>query len=300
MGLNASVIKNSLSTLWKSIVKNAPTLAVIFGTGLMAAAPVKTAIEAPKAKEELEELDERDDISHKEYLKDKTIIIVRRYGIPVLMVVSGGVMIFIGYRATWISMVTGWAALASKTEEFDKLESKVIEKVGPKEYEKIQDEIAKEDVLKNPVNYATVVNTGHGNTLCLEPVGGTYFWSDLDYIRKQIDRLNKEMTMTRWNMCKATCTYDEYREMLDLPALDGIIDGKRVAPAIGRDLGWKDNLIEMKHTCVTLPDDTVCHVIGFTRDGGPRWYPNIGDLNGEDISRDELDTDDETDMPWRT
>lgn len=298
-----NAIKQGFTVTSKALIKAAPTLGVIFGVSLMGAGAVKTGIETPKMVEELKVLDAKEGLTHKEYLKQKAFILAKHLGMPILMEAGGAAMIFSGYKLKYTQAAIATAALASKTEEADKLEQKVIEKYGPKEYEKMKDEIAKDDVKAHPINYSTIINTGHGNTLCFDPVVHDYYWSDLDYIRNSAEQANKEMQRVRWNMSKSALNYDGWREYLDLPPCNENpnYDGEFEDVEIGKNLGWLNRPIELKFTVMRLPDDTVCHIIGFTRNGAPKWYPNISDVHGESIVRDndKDDTDDETDLPWR-
>lgn len=303
MAVSLQAIKMSAKGLGKTLVKAAPTIGVIFGTGLMAGGCVKTGIETPKMVEALKGLDAKEGLTHKEYLKQKAFILAKHLGIPVLMETGGAVMIFGGYKIKYTQAAIATAALASKTEEAEKLEQKFIEKYGPKEYEKMKDEIAKDDVKSHPINWATVINTGHGNTLCYDPILHDYYWSDLDFIRKIVEQINLEMTHTRWGMRKSAVSYDTFREYLDLPLSNEHINAEHELTngvQIGKDFGWFNCPIALKITAIQLSDDSVAHVIGFAKNGAPKWHLNLEDSNGEDAQRldYELD-DDETDMKWR-
>lgn len=300
--LNPQVIKTGLKAGGKVLVKAAPTIGVIVGTALMAGATVKTGIEAPKLRDSLAELDAKEDISHKEYLITKTKVLVYHLGWPAVMMLLGMGMIFGGYKIKYTQAAIATAALASKTEEVEKIEQKVLEKYGPKEYEKMKDDIAKDDAKSHPVNYSTVINTGHGTTLCYDPIFHDYYWSDLDYIRKMVDQANMEMTRTRWGMMKSAMNYNTFRDYLDLPASNENTNafGKISPIDIGKDIGWYNAPIELKITVLLLQDDTPCHIIGFTKNGSPKWRLNLEDSNGEDADRLDYDgDDDETDMHWR-
>ena len=305
VALNPQAIKQGAVISWRWLIKAAPTLGVIFGVCLMGGGAVKTGIETPKMKLKLDELDEDDDISHNDYLKTKATIMVYHLGLPAFMLLAGAAMILFGYKIKYAQAAVATAALAMKTDEADKLEQKILEKYGPKEYEKIKDDIAKDDVKDHPVNYSTVINTGRGNMLCYDPVGHDYFWSDLEFIRKMETQANSEMTRTRWKIRKSALSYDDWREYLELPPLDGTYDDNgetRVGCelAIGKDIGWINRPIELRITALLLPDNTPCHVIGFTSSGGPKWHMNVSDSHGEDLVYDGYNyEDDETDMPSR-
>lgn len=300
--LNMQTLRTGFKLGWKQLIKMAPTLGVIFGVGLMTAATVKTGFETPKLRDELEELEDEEDISHDEYLKAKFRIFLYHLGLPALMLVSGGAMIFGGYKIKYTQAAIATAALASQTEEAEKLEKKFIEKYGKREYEKMQDEITKEDVMSHPIDFATVINTGHGNMLCWDPIIHDYYWSDLDYIRKQAENANREMTRTRWGMHNSAMNYNTWREYLDLPACNEHFQEDRPVTNVdlGKDLGWFNNPIELKFTVILLPNDIHVHVIGFTKAGSPKWRLNIEDENGDDASNPFYNgDDDETDMKYR-
>ena len=303
--VNPTVIKNGLSISWKWLIKAAPTIGVIFGVGLMGGAAVKTGIETPKMKPKLDDLADDPDLSHKEYLKKKASILVYHLGLPTFMLLSGAAMILFSYKIKYAQAAMATAALAMKSDEAEKLEKKIIEKYGDKEYEKIKDDLAKDEVKTNPVNYSTVINTGRGNMLFYDSVGRDYFWSDMSYIQKMEQQANEEMVNTRWGMQKASCSYDTWREYLDLPPLDGTYEErgevrKGCNLAIGKNIGWLNRPIKTRITVMLLSDNTPCHVLGYARDGGPKWHPNVDDSNGEDASRADWEmNDDETDMPWR-
>lgn len=303
--VNPTVIKNGLSISWKWLIKAAPTIGVIFGVGMMAGAAVKTGVETPKMKPKLDELNDNPDLSHKEYLKKKAYVLVYHLGLPAFMLLGGASMILFSYKIKYAQAAMATAALAMKTDEAEKFEQKIIEKYGEKDYEKIKDDLAKDEVKAHPVNYSTVYNTGHGNTLFYDPIGHGYFWSDQDYILKQEQKANNEMVHVRWGMRKASMSYDTWREYLDLPPLDGTYEDHgetRTACdlAIGKDIGWLNRPIETRITVMLLPDHTPCHILGYTRTGGPTLHPNIDDSNGEDASRADWEMDDdETDMRTR-
>jgi len=304
MVVNPTVIKNGLSVSWKWLIKAAPTIGVILGVGMMGGGAVKTGIETPKMKEKLDELNEDPDLTPNEYLKKKLKILAYHLGLPVFLELCGAGMILGGYKIKWTQAALATTALAAKTEDMEKLEQKVISKYGDKEYGKIREEIAKDDIQKHPVNFSTIINTGHGNTLCYDPIVHDYYLSDLDFIRKMADQLNKEATMTRWGAKKSAISYNDWRDVLDLPECSSVIENGRAKEIskidIGKDLGWFNKPIELEFTVGRLSDDTVYHIVGFTRKSQPQWNIGIADHNREDITHEGYDyDDDETDLPWR-
>lgn len=70
---------------------------------------------------------------------------------------------------------------------------KVVEVVGEKKEQEIQDEICKDHVKKNPPINKEVIITSSGQTTCLDTISGRYFKSDIESIRKIENTLNYRM-----------------------------------------------------------------------------------------------------------
>lgn len=307
MVVNAQTIKTGLNVAWKGLVKAAPTISVIFGVALMAGATVKTGIEAPKLRDDLDELNDDETLTHNEYMKKKCKVLLYHLGLPAIMMLGGAGFIFGGYKIKYTEAAIATAAFASKSDEVEKIENKVIEKFGQKEYDKMKDEMAKDDVKAHPINFANIINTGHGNTLCYDPVFHDYFLSDLEFIRRQATEANEEMLNKKYRFKRnGAVDYNSWRERLDLPGSrenenDDRDDNVGNIENFGKDIGWINRKIELKITVFKLSDDTVVHVIGFTRPGAPKWHLDVGDQDHSYIETDANGyvMDDETDMPWR-
>ena len=125
---------------------------------------------------------------------------------------------------------------------------KVIETVGEKKERAIRDEVAKEQVAKNPVNKSDVIITGKGSTLCYDAMFGRYFRSDIDKLRKIENELNRRM---RDEM------YISLNEFYYEVGLDEV--------AAGHELGWDidHGYIDMYFTSELTKDDEPCVVINF-------------------------------------
>ena len=86
------------------------------------------------------------------------------------------------------------AALASiyaiSESAFREYKSKVVQEIGKTKESKIQDEIAKDHILKNPVHNNNIIFTGNGDVLCYETLSGRYFTSSYETIRQKINDLN--------------------------------------------------------------------------------------------------------------
>ena len=76
-------------------------------------------------------------------------------------------------------------------------QSKVIEKIGKNKArqldEEVRQEVAHKQLTTCPQSVTDAIETGHGNTLFYDEVipGGLYFKSDLNYLKAQVNEMNK-------------------------------------------------------------------------------------------------------------
>ncbi len=303
MKLNMKVITEGAKVVTKFAAKHSPTICVIFGTALMAGAVVKTIVEAPKAKEELDDLDEtvhyEDNIPVKKYIREKTTIIARHYWPTAAMTFGGAAMIFWGHKVSLGRTAAALAAYQMSKDDLKRLENKIVEMDGEKHLEKVKDEINKDKALSTAFNNDLVINTGHGTHLFYDPIGRDYFLSDFEFIRQAQEDANVDLAESAKTdkygrrTKNSVMTYDQWREYLGLPPIDGTADGIRVAKAgaFGNDLGWFNRKVRIKFTSMLLSNGEHCEVMGYTDYGGPDWYFNLSDEYNSDYDGDDDSTD---------
>ena len=286
MKLNIKTITKGAKILAQTVSKHSPTILTVVGVCCMIGAVAVTSVEAPKAKEDLNDLEEDDsfrDISHKEYIARKVRIILYHYWKTAALTVGGTGIIFWGHKISLGRTAAALAAYQMSKDDLKKLEEKIIETDGEKHLDKLKEEVTKDEIKRVPFNSATVINTGHGNTLFYDPIGRDYFLSDMEFIRQMRDEVNLSTSKLLGKNKKSAISYDIWRDYIGLPPLDGIVDGRQIGFAIGKNLGWINRNIELKITCAMLQDDTVCHILGYTANGAPKWCENIDDYYWDDI-----------------
>lgn len=282
----------------KMAIKYAPQILTGVGIFCMGAATVKAIKTAPKAKEAIDKIEADDSLTHKEYVKKKTLALMKFYWPEFLMTFGGAGLIIGGQHISIKRLGIATAIISSRNEEIKDLKDKIAEKYGDKELGKIQDSIAQDKAKKAlndiPTDLSTVYNTGHGTTLFYDIIGKRSFLSDLEYIRKMRDQFNKEIAEQMQRGDEAVMSLNDWYDYNGLPQLDGRAEnGKKVGPNIGKDLGWRNRLMELKFTSDMLSNGQTYFVMGFTDNGGPKWDLDITDDYGSRYS------DDETDMPSR-
>ena len=116
------------------------------------------------------------------------------------------------------ALATAYSLSESALKEY---QEKVVEVIGEKKEQDVQDAIIKDKVDKTPVTNREVFLTEKGNTLCLDLMSKRYFRTDIDMLRRAVNDLNRRMRDETFISLN-----DFYYEI----GLDGI--------KLGDDLGW--------------------------------------------------------------
>lgn len=126
----------------------------------------------------------------------------------------------------------------------------VVETVGEKKEQAIQEKVNQNQLEKYPVNQTNIYNTGKGNTLFLEPLSTRYFRSDIELVRRAENALNKEMLHGMYGYVSLNDFYDE----LGLEHTDA---------STGDTMGWNtEHLIDLNITPGMTQEEEPCLVIG--------------------------------------
>ena len=121
---------------------------------------------------------------------------------------------------------------------------KVIETIGEKKEKSVQEKVIEKKIKEAPVNNNEVIITGHGNTLCYDPMSGRYFNSTIEKIKAAENKLNKQMLH---DICGYASLNDFYDEL-------GLSHTE-----VGDIVGWNtDSLIDMDITAQLADDERPC------------------------------------------
>ena len=150
-----------------------------------------------------------------------------------------------------VALLSAYSLSESILKEY---QSKVIETIGTTKERQIKDGIAKDRILKNPVNDKEIVVTGIGETLCYDALSGRYFKSDIEQIRKALNDLSRQL------MSEEVITLNEVYYKLGL-----------TGTKIGESLGWHldDGLIEPDFSSQLTENGSPCLVLDYSTD--PRY-----------------------------
>lgn len=241
---NLSKILRSMQT---TMIKRSPEILTGIGIAGMVTTTVMAVKATPKAMKLLEEEQQR----HSEKLtKIETVKAAWKPYIPAAVTGTISVACLIGANSVNArrNAVLATAYNLSETA-LTEYKEKVVETVGEKKEKEIRDKVAREHVEKNPVSPKEVIITGKGNTLCRDAISGQYFESDIEFIRKTVNELNRRLMSEMY-----------------IPLNDFYYDIGLERSIMGDDLGWNIDrgLIELDVSAQMAWNEKPCLEISYS------------------------------------
>lgn len=240
-------IKELTRTLQKYAKENAPALLTGIGIACGVACTITAVKKTPKAMqlmaERKDELD-TDKLSTTEVIKST----YKCYISPVLLG-SVAIACIIGANSENAKRNAALATAYAITDTaFREYKDKVVEVIGEKKAQNVQDELSKDRLNRHKLVESNVIETGHGKTLCYDAFCGRYFMSDMEHIRKAVNDLNEQLLMDG-----SVCVNDFYY-LIDLPT------GKS-----GDYMGWdsRTGQVRLDFSSHIAAGGTPCIVVDF-------------------------------------
>ena len=135
----------------------------------------------------------------------------------------------VGAQKINVAKIAASTAIANAALENSALtEKKLRELVGEEKTKEVVQEVAKETASDIQAEDRTDVNTGHGNSLCVDTYSGIKFRANKNWVEKQLNTAN--MCMRNENYISAVEWYTKY---LEIP--------RRFIPECLEDYGWNIN-----------------------------------------------------------
>lgn len=155
------------------------------------------------------------------------------------------------------ALMTAYNLSATALSEY---KEKVIETVGEKKEQLIQNKVAEERINKEPVNPSAIIVSGSGSTRCFDTITKRRFVSDIESIKRSVNELNRRMVNGE--------DYISLNEFYTELGLDEV--------SIGDDLGWniERGLIDVQFSAQIDTDGVPCVVIDYSiapKRGYNRW-----------------------------
>lgn len=179
--------------------------------------------------------------------KTETVKIVWPHFLPPVVLGVGTIAcIILAHRIT--SKKLAALAVASTVSEraLQEYKTKVVEKLGVRQSDAIQDEIAQDRVTKNPPSNQVII-AGSGDVLCFEALTGRYFNSTIESVKAAENKVNWEI------IHYDSCSLSHFFEELGLAPTD-----------YSDSVGWNvDHRLEVKFSTTMSEDNRPCLVVGF-------------------------------------
>lgn len=244
--MSSGITKLFISTR-KFLGKHSPEILTGLGISGMISTTILAVKATPKALGLLEE--KRLENNNEKLTKIETIKTAWRPYIPAAVIGAASITCLIGASSVNHKRNAALtAAYAISENTLTRYRDKVIETLGEKKDKEIIDKVSQDKVNENPKVDSQIIISSKGNTLFMDSISGRYFKSDLDYIKKAINKLNRDMTL------------DYYVSLEDFYNEIGLKPTKNSS-----SLGWNlnDGLIEINiSTCLT-DDDQPCIVLDY-------------------------------------
>lgn len=244
--MSSGITKLFISTR-KFLGKHSPEILTGLGISGMISTTILAVKATPKALVLLEE--KRLENNNEKLTKIETIKTAWRPYIPAAVIGAASITCLIGASSVNHKRNAALtAAYAISENTLTRYRDKVIETLGEKKDKEIIDKVSQDRVNENPKVDSQIIISSKGNTLFMDSISGRYFKSDLDYIKKAVNKLNRDMTL------------DYYVSLEDFYNEIGLKPTKNSS-----NLGWNlnDGLIEINiSTCLT-DDDQPCIVLDY-------------------------------------
>lgn len=249
-------VSKMAKTLGGAISKNSPTIL----TGLAVGGVLTTVIFAVQATptaltlindREQELTDMQPGVYHRPVLLTKVEVakLTWKLYLPAASMGLATIACIIGANSINHKRNAALATVYGLTETaFREYKEKVVETVGKNKEIKIRDEISADKVKSNPPGKNEVIFTGKGEVLCYDSMSGRYFNSDIEQIRRVVNKINKEFMLDMW-----VSLNDFYYEL-------GLATTK-----MGDQIGWDldKGLIEISFSSQLTEDDKPCLVLNY-------------------------------------
>lgn len=241
-----SKISNFFKTTKGLLSKHSPEILTGIGVAGMITSTVLAVKATPKA---LELINDAEYIQGRKLKPIETVKAAWRPYVPAIVTGVASASCIIGASAVNVKRNAALATAYTISERaLLTYRDKVVETIGEKKEKEIREQIAQDDINKNPVSNSQVIITSKGNTLCRESLSGRYFKSDIDTIKKVVNELNRKMTYNNY------VSLDEFYYEL---GLDSTKNSSR--------LGWNldSGLIELDFDTCLADNDEPCIVIDY-------------------------------------
>lgn len=246
--MSKSDVTNFFNGVKNTLVKYSPEILTGVGIAGMISSTVLAVRVTPKA---LELLDDAKNEKGEDLSKKEVIATTWKCYIPSALTCTASVACLVGASSVNYKRNAALATAYKLSEEALTIyKEKVVETLGEKKEQAIQDKVAQEKIDRDPVTSKEVIIAGTGTTLCYDTISSRYFTSDMETIRKALNDVNKKL------LAQDYVSLNEFYDEIDL-------DHTKIGDDIGWNT-WRDGLIEIGFSSSISKDGRPCLVLDYT------------------------------------
>ena len=218
---------------WTSVSAHSPQILTGLGIAGMLTTTVLAVKATPKALRLIEEKKREEGVD--KLTAVETVKTTWKCYVPAVLTGSASAACMIGAQSVNMRRNAALAAAYKISETaLTEYREQVIETIGEKKEQAVREKVAKEKVKKHMSENTEIYITEKGDTLFLDPISGRLFKSDVETIRKAINKINYDLTHDIMGYVSLNDFYDEI----------GL-----ARTSLGDDLGWNigggDGLLEI-------------------------------------------------------
>lgn len=244
--------------LGRFAINHGPEILTVCGGAGVILTAVTTGKATLKAAKLLEEMEYTSD--HQPTTGEKAKAVIPRYIPPFILCAGTMFCIFGAHKMHIQKQVALAAAYALADGRLREYKDHVVDEIGAKKAEAIEDKIAQEKILKNPPSRdgLNVIRTRNGDVLFMDSFTSRYFYSSYE----AVERAKAKVTSMAQTYMSASL--NDFYEALEIPPAGG-----------GELLGWNINSIDdnighpaipivTNRTCKTpTPEELPCTIIDY-------------------------------------
>lgn len=210
-----------------SLSKHSPEILIGIGIAGMVTTTVLAVKATPKALQLIE--DRKHELDVDKLTPVETVKTAWKCYVPAVITGAVSIACVVGSHSVNARRNAALATAYKLSETaFSEYRDKVTETIGEKKERAVRDKISEEQVKNNPISKTEVIVTGKGSTLCFDPLSSRYFYSDLEKIKRAVNKLNYEINTSPF--CNDGVTLNNFYEEIGLPGT-----------MTGDGLGWTLN-----------------------------------------------------------
>lgn len=239
-------------TMQTAVSKHSPEILTGIGIAGMITTTILAVRATPKAMRLIEDYEECVLRDHEKIKPVDAVKLTWKCYIPAVVTGTTSIACLIGASSVNARRNAALATAYKLSETaLTEYREKVIETIGEKKEKEVRNKVAEERIKKDPVSKSEVYITQKGNTLCYDYMSGRYFESDIELIKKAINKISGVMLR------------DDYVSLNDFYDEIGL---KHVG--IGDEFGWNVGRVgrDLIEPCISYgpaDDAQPCAVIAF-------------------------------------